>query len=341
LYANTGGSGPSTFAAPTQSSYGQFAEKTWIGLGDVDGDGYPDVLSSDSSGNLVVQANIGGTGPGTFAAAGRPLGDYLNGMDLAALGDVDGNGRADLIARRASDNTVWYFESYLDSSGGPQLLQGVQVGYGADAFTAMSLADYTGDGHADLLALEGDGNLYFYPWIHGGLPPGFGGYGTLVVGSGHGPATMLAGGADDRRRPPRPDRNRHRGHRQRLPEHRHPRHTGLQHDSLTGALAPSDCRGAWRLDHRSPGRWIDSSPRAPTVTRRTPGNPAIAGPGVGDVIAPIPVAIARDHRVVFRPAQGHKGHAGWVGRHAFTPAQGALAWPPTALWCVPPVPDSC
>ena len=193
LYANTGGSGLSTFAAPTQSSYGQFADKTWIGLGDVDGDGYPDVLSRDSAGNLVVQVNIGGTGPGTFAAVGRALGDYLNGMDLAAVGDVDGNGRADVIARRSSDGTMWYFENYLDGAGNAQLLHGVQIGHGTDAFTALSLADYTGDGHADLLALEVDGNLYFYPWIYGGLPPGFGGYGTLVVGSGQSAAAMLAG----------------------------------------------------------------------------------------------------------------------------------------------------
>lgn len=128
------------------SPYPQLGEIT---AGDVNGDGLPDLIVAQSSGQLVVLLNQGG---GAFANAfSVPVGENHVVSDLE-LADLDGDGRLDLLV---ADNGDW-----LDPTGGSGGLvifrndggtfhspSVIAVG---DAPTSIMPADFNGDGLLDL-----------------------------------------------------------------------------------------------------------------------------------------------------------------------------------------------
>ena len=100
--------------------------------------------------------------------------DVFNGSlgDLAALaggsavgngvaaGDVSGDGRADLVARKA-DGTLWLYTN--SGSDTTPYGTGVQVGTAWQQFAWFLVGDVTGDGAADLVGAKPDGTLWLYP----------------------------------------------------------------------------------------------------------------------------------------------------------------------------------
>jgi hypothetical protein len=103
------------------------------GAGDLTGDGRPDLLARTSTGTLQLY-------PGTGSAStpfGRPvaLGTGWNGYDaLVGPGDVDGDGRPDLLARDHAKGGLWLF-SRTDSGA---WRRPVRVSTGWRGFTALS-----------------------------------------------------------------------------------------------------------------------------------------------------------------------------------------------------------
>jgi hypothetical protein len=83
-----------------------------VGIGDINGDGRPDLLSANTAGNYPVCCNPGGdtiglllnTGNGTFAAA-QP---YTVGMTPFAVsaGDIDGDGKLDVVTANWHSNDI-------------------------------------------------------------------------------------------------------------------------------------------------------------------------------------------------------------------------------------------
>jgi DNA-directed RNA polymerase subunit N (RpoN/RPB10) len=97
-----------------------------------------------------------------------------------AVGDVTGDGFADVLGRRP-DGTLWlYPNGGADSSASPYTSLR-QVGSGWQQFSHVLGADVTGDGKADIVAASPDGTLRVY--VHGGdnaAPYSWG----QVIGSG-------------------------------------------------------------------------------------------------------------------------------------------------------------
>ena len=121
-------------------------------LADFNGDGFPDLVARSSTGNfstLVLQA---GTASGNFASE-TSVATFAFRPELVASGDVDGDGKADLVV------------------GGTQLavLKGMGNGVfapaqiynlpGADSdprdLVNLAVADFNGDGRADVLVVRG------------------------------------------------------------------------------------------------------------------------------------------------------------------------------------------
>ncbi|MBL8861826.1 MAG: FG-GAP repeat protein [Planctomycetes bacterium] len=133
-----------------------------VGVGDVNGDGRPDVLSAsrDASGGGtqrgVVRVFSGLTGGILHDLAGGGNGQRL-GLSAAAIGDVTGDGRADFVVSTLTAGVRVYNGStggiaYTVPSPSPDDLFGASVG---------SIGDLTGDGVRDLLVgATQDANIF-------------------------------------------------------------------------------------------------------------------------------------------------------------------------------------
>lgn len=126
--------------------------------GDMNGDGFSDVLARTSGGTLYLYP---GAASGALNTAGRiAVGTGWNAMGAITAGhDYNADGKADLIAV-ASDGTLWFYPGKGDGTVGTRKSIGT-------SWTSMkevtAAGDLDHDGLADMLAVRtSDGCLYFY-----------------------------------------------------------------------------------------------------------------------------------------------------------------------------------
>ncbi|MHA3837381.1 SpoIID/LytB domain-containing protein [Terrabacter sp. AAH1] len=128
-----------------------------IGAGDWDGDGYTDVLTRHTSGDLTLWK---GDGMGHLVSQ-RRIGTSWNGLAQVTSGDFDGDGHVDLMGVRASDGAlVFYSNTGAGGFRSPRVVDGSNW----LAMTAVrGIGDLTGDGRTDLVARRiSDGKLLVY-----------------------------------------------------------------------------------------------------------------------------------------------------------------------------------
>ncbi|KJQ53649.1 FG-GAP-like repeat-containing protein [Microbacterium sp. SA39] len=124
--------------------------------GDLDGDGIPDVITTNAAGDLSLWRgdDRGGLLPGVR------IGNGWNGMNLL-VGNVDLNrdGNPDLVGRDTAGRLWAYYGNGASGWNGQR-----QIG---DGWGGMSVifapGDFSGDGVTDLLARTAAGDLYHYP----------------------------------------------------------------------------------------------------------------------------------------------------------------------------------
>jgi hypothetical protein len=86
-------------------------------------------------------------GPSVVVAAA--IGQVPNSFTLPAIGDFNGDGRADLLWRDTTNGWV--------STWGPSLIAAAGVGNPGTGWTPVGTGDYNGDGKADILFQNTDG----------------------------------------------------------------------------------------------------------------------------------------------------------------------------------------
>jgi hypothetical protein len=126
------------------------------GAGDINGDGFADILVGKNACHGDVQVYFGGALALSMAPSILPDKKYVSdqsfGSSVASVGDVNGDGFADIVVRAATNQNAYGTLLYL---GGP-------AGLGAD-FAAIiggivqgvkTVGDVNGDGFADVVSTD-------------------------------------------------------------------------------------------------------------------------------------------------------------------------------------------
>jgi hypothetical protein len=176
------GDGQGYYYKPITIGGGWNAMSAIVSGQDYNADGKVDILARESAtGNLWLYP---GTGTGSHGARVL-IGTGWNSVSLiTAVGDLDHDGVADVLARKNSDDCLYFYAG--KPTGGVK--NGVKIGCGWDVMNAVAaVGDFNGDGHVDWVARHTNGSLYLYKGNGAGTYSG-----SVVIGSGWGGMDQIA-----------------------------------------------------------------------------------------------------------------------------------------------------
>ncbi|MEV8534355.1 VCBS repeat-containing protein [Streptomyces sp. NPDC051211] len=186
--ANTTGT-----AAPTWTGSGWYIYNRVLGAGDLTGDGRPDLLARTHGGDLYLYRATGNATGEPFAGRVKVGGGWQIYDQLVGAGDLDRDGRGDLLGRDRKGNLYYYKGT---GSASAPFKSRSWVGGGWNVYSRIIAEDdQTFDGKADLLAVTNNGQLYEYTsYGNGSFSPrsgisswGVGGWPGISVGQGNTP----------------------------------------------------------------------------------------------------------------------------------------------------------
>ncbi|MBC2876668.1 MULTISPECIES: FG-GAP-like repeat-containing protein [Streptomyces] len=135
---------------------------TFFSPGDLGGTRGSDLLTRDKQGVLWVHQANGKPGRdySKLAPRKRVGGGWGQFTAITGRGDLTGDGRTDIVARDKS-GTLWLYKGTGDIA--KPFAARTKIGSGWNQFTKLvATGDVNGDGHADLLAVDGKGALWLY-----------------------------------------------------------------------------------------------------------------------------------------------------------------------------------
>ncbi|WHM36534.1 VCBS repeat-containing protein [Streptomyces sp. BPTC-684] len=159
LESNLTESGWGTFGVVPWSENGWNIYNKLFVPGDVTGDNKNDLLARTPSGDLYLYTGTGNLAS-PYASRGK-VGPGWNMFDqLVGVGDVNGDGRGDAVARMPSGDLYFYAGTGLAAD---PLKARVKIGSGWDGYNQLLAMDDS-TGHVDLLARDVFGALWLYPF---------------------------------------------------------------------------------------------------------------------------------------------------------------------------------
>ncbi|MER5783845.1 VCBS repeat-containing protein [Streptomyces mobaraensis] len=118
-----------------------------------------DLLARSKSGHLTLYTvkDAGGSFSDNHVIQGNEWGQYT---DLAGHGDLTGDGKTDIVAKDR-DGVLWLHKG--TGKADKPFEERTRIGGGWNKYTKVfSNGDTDGDGHSDLLAIDGEGALWLY-----------------------------------------------------------------------------------------------------------------------------------------------------------------------------------
>ncbi|MER5943313.1 FG-GAP-like repeat-containing protein [Streptomyces sp. NPDC001928] len=159
------GTGKGTFSGKVSGS-GWSTKAVAVPFGDLNGDRCNDVLVRMTDGSLRGYKVKCGLAPATSMSYTK-LGTGWNAYNvLTSPGDLTGDKRADLLARKASTGDVYLFAAKSDGTlAAGKKIRSAWTGYSR----IVGAGDLNGDGHGDVLALDSARTLWRYNGLGNGL----------------------------------------------------------------------------------------------------------------------------------------------------------------------------
>lgn len=163
------GDGKGAYGVPRKIGLGGWeAFNALVSVRDFTGDGKNDLVARKPDGTLWIYPGTGRvdagdpgyTAPKKIGTAGWDAFTALTGT-----GDLNGDGRNDLLARKA-DGSIWLYRGTGTISGTNEgYTSPVKIGdYGWEVFDRLfGAGDYNADGRNDVIARKFDGTLWMYP----------------------------------------------------------------------------------------------------------------------------------------------------------------------------------
>ncbi|WP_423833250.1 FG-GAP-like repeat-containing protein [Streptomyces manipurensis] len=184
IYPGTGGSGTGTLGPRYLAGNGWWRDHwTNVYSADLNNDGYTDIIGRDRFGDLYLYPGTGRSGTETV---GNPvlIGTGWNTYADLVFGDVNGDGRTDLVARGA-DGNLWIYP-HKGGTGTGMLDNRSFLGNGwwPDDWRVLRLADFNDDQKIDIVAQRKTGQLYLYANAGNGTGGSVNFAGPSVIGEG-------------------------------------------------------------------------------------------------------------------------------------------------------------
>ncbi|GLY24253.1 beta-N-acetylglucosaminidase domain-containing protein [Micromonospora sp. NBRC 101691] len=155
-FRNSGSFTGGMFAAGVQVG-GGWQGTSAVRLADLDDDGRADLLGVFPGGTLRAFRNTGMSNGAVTWGPAVQVGQGWSAAELPFVGDLTGDGRADLMSVK-SDGSLWHYLNTGSFAGG-MFAAGQRVGEGWTGHLAMHVVDLDGDGPADVLGVLADGTL--------------------------------------------------------------------------------------------------------------------------------------------------------------------------------------
>ncbi|MFE1441906.1 FG-GAP-like repeat-containing protein [Streptomyces sp. NPDC058739] len=144
--------------------------------GDVNGDRRPDLIARQAS-TADVYLYMG-TSTGKLSARLKIGSRWTGYKRLVGVGDLNGDGRGDLLAQDRS-NELWRIDATASSTGGFKARVKVFTDWGASYNAVVGAGDFTGDGRTDLVVRDTSGSLWR---LNGNGKGSFGGRVRIATG---------------------------------------------------------------------------------------------------------------------------------------------------------------
>ena len=176
---------PITFSSITNFTTG--SDPNYVSIGDLNGDGKPDLVVANSSSNTVsvfLNTTTNGAATPTFSAKT----DFTTGSGpfSISIGDLNGDGKPDLAVANSSSNTVSVFlNTTTNGATTPSFSSKTDFTTGSGP-TSVSIGDLNGDGKPDLAVANSNSDnvsVFLNTTTNGATTPSFSSKTDFTTGS--------------------------------------------------------------------------------------------------------------------------------------------------------------
>jgi hypothetical protein len=126
-----------------------------VAIADLTGDGKDDIIAAEPEGNGKLRYMLG-TSSGTGVSSWKNMMGGMSSLSGLGVADFTGDGKADVIAAEPEGNGKTRY--MLGTSSGTGFSSWKQLLGNMAPLTALSVGDFSGDGKADIVAVEADGS---------------------------------------------------------------------------------------------------------------------------------------------------------------------------------------